>query len=102
MQSGAVGKVFGQISPQQINDKSRGFCGGKKRDLRFFAHLQQGRGWRLAISHHQHGGLQRDDSPNAALGVHQGTVVEVANFTLAQHLQTVRVNVIQIPDQVGT
>ena len=102
MQSGAVSKMLGQISTQQIYDKGRGFSGGKKRYLRFFAHLEQGWGRRLTICHHQHRGFKRDDAPNAALGIDQGTVVEVANFTLAQHLQTVRVNVIQVPHQVGT
>ena len=102
MQSGAVSKMLGQISTQQIYNKGRGFSGCKKRYLRFFAHLEQGWGRRLTICHHQHRGFKRDDAPNAALGIDQGTVVEVANFTLAQYLQTVGVYVVEVAHQVGT
>jgi hypothetical protein len=41
VQGGAVGKMLGQVSAQQINDKCRRLVGHKHRDLRLLAKLKQ-------------------------------------------------------------
>ena len=92
----------GQISPQHINHKSGRLRRGKHRELRAFAHRQQRIGCRLAVSHHQHRRLQRDDARDAPGNVFRARMAQISHFTHAQNLHPIGMDVVQVTDQIGT
>ena len=58
-------------------------------------------GGALAVGHDQHRRLQRDDARDAARCTSRVGVLEVGDLALAHHLHAVRVDVVQVADQVG-
>ena len=98
----AVGEMLGQIGAQQVDDEGRGLARGKHRNLRPLAHRQQGFRRHLALGQHQHRRLQRDDARNAARAVLGTALAEVGDLALAHDLHAVRMDVVQIADQIGT
>lgn len=65
------------------------------------AHGQQRIRSSLSIGEHQHGRLQRDNARDAALAVFGGGIDEVGDFSLAQNLHPIGVDVVEIPHQIG-
>ena len=94
--------MSGQISPQHINHKSGRLRRGKHGQLGAFAHRQQRIGRRLAVSHHQHRRLQRDDARDASGDIFRAGMSQVSHFTQAQNLHPIRMDVVQVTDQIGT
>ena len=56
----------------------------------------------MAIGQHQDGRLKRHDARDATQAVDAGTVGEIGNFTLTQYLYAVRVDVVEVADQIST
>jgi hypothetical protein len=69
--------------------------------LRALADRQQFVRRRLAVGQHQHRRLQRDDAGDAAGAVFLAAARQVGDFARAQDLHAVRVDVVEITDQVG-
>ena len=91
-----------QVRPQHIDHKGRSVGGGEQRDVGPLAHGHQGIGHGRTVGHHQHRGLQGHDAGHAAavvVGVRAG---EVGHLALADDLQPVGMDVVQVTHQVGT
>ena len=101
MHGGAVGEVLGQVSAQHVDDKRRRLVRGEHRDLRALAHRHQRIGCGLVVGQHEHRWFQRHDAGNAALTIVGGGVAQVCNLALAQDLDPVGVDVVEVADQVG-
>jgi len=101
MHGRAVGEMLGQVGTQHIDHEGRLLARGEHGNVGALAHGQQRLGRRLAIGQHQHGRLQRDDACHAALAVLRRGVGQIGDLTLAQHLQPVGMDVVQVADEIG-
>jgi len=101
MHRAAVGKMFGQVGPQHVNDKSRRALRGEHGNLGTLTHRQQGLRRDLPIGQHQRWRLQRDNAGNPAGAILLRRIGEVGNFALPQNLDAVRMNVVEVANQIG-
>ena len=98
---GAVSEMFGQISPQHIDDESRWLMRCKHRDLGTLTHRYQRIRRGLVVCEYQGRGLECHDTGDPALAVLDGCIAEVGDFALTHDLDAVGMDVVQVAHEVS-
>ena len=98
---GALGEVLAEVAADQIDHVAGRFAGDEQRDVGPVAQGDQAVGRHLGVGADQHRRLERDDARDPPVGHLAGGVVEVGDLAPADDLHPVRVDVVQVADQVG-
>ena len=96
-----LGEVLAEVAAHDVDDVAGRFLGDEERDVGAVAERDQAVRRHLSVGADEHRRLERDDARDAPLGDVGAHVVEVGDLAPADDLDPVRVDVVEVADEVG-
>jgi hypothetical protein len=96
-----LGEVLRQVAADHVDHVPRGLLGDEKRDVGAVAEGDQAIRRHLPVGADQHRRVEGDDAGDAALGDICRLGIQVGDLAPADDLDPVRVDVVEVADQIG-